>query len=244
MSRTSLYHETAGRLRGVRVGAGGRWQGAGRRWGVGRREVIGWRRGGVGRTLGADAEHGGAGGGVGEGSGGVGGERGGSAGSGLGGGEGGAAGGAGSGASGGMGAWGSGTLRVLCVDDNPHVCEALRLRLDSEDGFSCAAVLDTAAGLVAQAVRLEADAALVDIDMPGPDPFAAVAELARVRPSCRVVMFTGHVRRELIDRALDAGAWGYISKQDGPDAVIAALKRVANGEVVLGDDVGAVYGAG
>jgi DNA-binding NarL/FixJ family response regulator len=52
-----------------------------------------------------------------------------------------------------------------------------------------------------------------------------------------VLILSGHVRRELIERAIDAGAAGYVSKTEGAATLVPAIRRAARGEFVLGPDV-------
>jgi DNA-binding NarL/FixJ family response regulator len=135
-------------------------------------------------------------------------------------------------------------LTVLCVDDNPSIADAVRIKLSRSRGLRFAGWLDSAAGLIDEARRQRPSLVLLDVDMPGPDPFAAVAELGRCCPGTRVVMFSGHVRSELVDRALESGAWGYVSKNDGEDELIGALESVGRGEVAFSGEVRATYGRG
>ena len=73
--------------------------------------------------------------------------------------------------------------------------------------------------------------------MPGKDPFQALSELSEVCPETRAIMFSGYVSQRLVDRAIEAGAWGYVSKHDADTTLISAIRRVAGGEFVLGPDV-------
>lgn len=124
-------------------------------------------------------------------------------------------------------------VRVLCVDDNPLVGEALRAALARSDGLTCVGWRPTADDLAGTAAALGADVVLLDADMPGRDPFAAMEELLSVAPSIRVVVVSGLVHPAVIDRAIAAGAWGYISKADGEAAVLAAVRCVMAGEFCL-----------
>ncbi|HYD98888.1 MAG TPA: response regulator transcription factor [Alphaproteobacteria bacterium] len=133
-------------------------------------------------------------------------------------------------------------IGVLCVDDNDLVADALEVRLRLAGGFRWLGRLPDAERLAAVAQELAPDVVLLDIDMPGKSPFVAVAELLAVRPGVRVVMVSGHIRTDFIDRAVEAGAWGYVSKNEGADVIVAAIRRVAAGEFVMGDDVAAQYG--
>jgi len=74
---------------------------------------------------------------------------------------------------------------------------------------------------------------LLDLDAPGRDPLDALAEVLDEQPDLRAVVFTGHVRRELVERALQIGAWGYVSKNDGVSELLRPLRQVAAGHVTL-----------
>lgn len=131
-------------------------------------------------------------------------------------------------------------IRVLCVDDNPMIGEAVSMKLRPEDGFVVLKQLMNADDLVEQALQQAADIVLLDIDMPGADPFQAMQELEKRRPEARVIMLSGHVRRDLVDQAFEAGAWGYLSKDNDVQNLPDVVRRVAAGAIVLGPDVEAV----
>lgn len=132
-------------------------------------------------------------------------------------------------------------LGILCVDDNPLVADALRTKLSRIDGFTWRGWLSSADGLVERAQQDCPAIVLLDIDMPGKNPFEALEELCERCPTARVVVFSGHVRRELIERAVDAGAWGYVSKNDGENALVEVLRRVAADEFALSREARLVY---
>jgi two-component system response regulator NreC len=124
-------------------------------------------------------------------------------------------------------------MSVLCVDDNVAVAEALEVKVGRAEGFEWKGTLSRADDLVDVCLRDPPMLVLLDVDMPGRDPFDALAELVEKCPDTRVLMFSGHVRRDLITRAVDAGAWGYVSKNDGENEIVTALRRVAAGELAL-----------
>lgn len=132
-------------------------------------------------------------------------------------------------------------VSVLCVDDNAEVAEAIRIKLSRLQGFAWTGWLPKADQLVEYAKQIRPQLILLDVDMPGLDPFAALAELSKHCPESRVLVFSGHVRGDLIERALDTGAWGYVSKNDGEDELLEALNRVAGGDFALSPEVRRVY---
>ncbi len=132
-------------------------------------------------------------------------------------------------------------ISILCVDDNISVVKALEVKLARTGLFDWKGSLPRANDLVATAVRENPFLVLLDVDMPGVDPFTALAELSDRCPNTRVVIFSGHVRRELVQRAVDSGAWGYVSKNDGEDELIKAIQGVAEGEFALSPEVQRIF---
>lgn len=129
------------------------------------------------------------------------------------------------------------TISVLCVDDNRFVAEAVAAKLRLAGGFRWAGSLDSAEHLVETAVRCAPDIILLDVDMPGTDPFEAMRELSRRGSAARVIIFSGYLHPDLLDRAIRIGAWGYITKSDGEEALLAGIHRVAAGEFALSPEV-------
>lgn len=128
-------------------------------------------------------------------------------------------------------------IRILCVDDNPLITESLRVRLDREPGFELVGRLGTANDLVEEVARHRPDIVLLDIDMPGRDAFDALGEVHGVSPQSKVIILSGHVRDDLVDRAVEAGAWGYISKGDDSKTMLDTIRAVHGGRFVLSPDV-------
>lgn len=127
--------------------------------------------------------------------------------------------------------------RVLCVDDHDFIVEGLKRRIDLEQGIECVGHIATADDLVSEVDQNRAQVVLLDIDMPGRDPFEAMADLRRASPDVRVIILTAYVRDQYVDTAFDNGAWGYFSKSDPPEDVIDGIRRVSRGEYAFGRSV-------
>jgi two-component system, NarL family, response regulator DesR len=134
-----------------------------------------------------------------------------------------------------------GLVGVMCVDDNATVVDALRCRIELEQDMRWLGHLLTADALASEVIRLGADVILLDLDMPGKDPLSALAELASACPQARAIMLSGYVSEDFIDRAIDAGAWGYVAKSEKPEAIIAAVRRGMAGQIAFGPDVTRQY---
>jgi len=124
-------------------------------------------------------------------------------------------------------------IRVLIVDDNALAVEALQRWMNSLHDMVLVGWASDVESALSIAARESPDLVFLDLDIPGVETLVLLARLRSEPLSLRVVMFSGHISTSSIDRSLDAGAIGYISK-DEPTALIAALaKRAARGEFVL-----------
>jgi two-component system response regulator DesR len=132
-------------------------------------------------------------------------------------------------------------LSILCVDDNVELVEALRLLLTRECDYEWAGALFRADELVEVARDRRPDVVLLDVDMPGRDPLEIVVEVAAACPEVRIVVLSGHVHRDLVSRAITAGAWGYVAKTEGERAILDGVRRVASGEFVMSPEVRTCY---
>lgn len=128
-------------------------------------------------------------------------------------------------------------IRVLCVDDHACVVEGLQAHLQTTRDIEFVGRLSSAEDLVAEARRTNAQVVILDIEMPGPDVFEVMEDLHRQLPTARTIILSAYVRDHYIDSAVTAGAWGYLSKNDEPDAIVDAIRKVAAGEFVFGPAV-------
>lgn len=123
--------------------------------------------------------------------------------------------------------------RVLCVDDSQDLAEMLVRLIGREPDFETVGVRHSADGLAETAKEARADVALLDLTMPGEDPLAVLKEMTAAGATCRVVVFSGYDDDATVAAALDAGAWGFVSKNQEPRAIVAALRTVARGGVAF-----------
>ncbi len=130
------------------------------------------------------------------------------------------------------------TTRVLIADDHPVFLEGLRMLLDSVPEIEVVGVAGDGAELIALAGRVDADVAVVDLDMPDVDGAAATHQLRESHPELGVLILTMHDDRSSLRRALTAGARGYVLKGAGHGAIARAVLSVADGDTVLSGAVG------
>jgi DNA-binding NarL/FixJ family response regulator len=128
--------------------------------------------------------------------------------------------------------------RVLIVDDHPVVRRGLRTMLESEtwvgEVFEAATVAEAVTLVVAERI----DVVAMDVTLPDGDGIEATGRILHARPEVKVLMLTMSDDEEIVVRALRTGARGYVLKDTDPDAVVDALRAVAQGGVVLGPGIG------
>jgi two-component system, NarL family, response regulator DesR len=124
-------------------------------------------------------------------------------------------------------------IRILLAEDQGMVRGALASLLNLEPDLDVVGQVPTGDRVVAEALRLAPDVALLDIEMPGLDGLAAAEALRRAVPACRVLILTTFGRPGYLRRAMDAGASGFLVK-DGPVELLAdAIRRILAGERVI-----------
>lgn len=124
------------------------------------------------------------------------------------------------------------SIRILCVDDHAFLVEGLKAQFSVTGGgkeFSVVGRLTTAQRLLQEADRLKPDIILLDIEMPGPDPFEMADRLHRVSDRSRIVFLSAYVRDHYIAEAYRCGACGYFSKADEIVDIVEGLRQVAKG---------------
>ena len=125
--------------------------------------------------------------------------------------------------------------RVLIVDDHPVVREGLALRIARQADLEvCGEAAD-----VGEAVRLvrtaRPDVAVIDISLRGGDGIDLIKRIRARDASVRMLVWSMHSEALYAERALRAGAAGYLSKEHATDAIIAAIRRVLEGGVYLSE---------
>jgi DNA-binding NarL/FixJ family response regulator len=126
---------------------------------------------------------------------------------------------------------------VLVVDDHPIVREGMTLLINREpDLIVCAAVEESNAAL--EAVKaLKPDIAIIDISLPGRDGLDLLKMIRAQVPHLPVLILSMHAESTYAERALRAGANGYIMKQEATDKVLVAVRRILSGEIYVSDEI-------
>jgi DNA-binding NarL/FixJ family response regulator len=125
--------------------------------------------------------------------------------------------------------------RVLLVDDHPVVRQGLALFIDRESDLTvCGQANDATSAL--QVIRNSTpDFVVLDISLEGPDGLELLKILRAEYPKLPVLVLSMHDELLYAERALRAGANGYIMKQEATDRVLTAIRHILGGDVYLSD---------
>ena len=125
--------------------------------------------------------------------------------------------------------------RVLLVDDHPIVRQGLALLIDREADLLVCGEADGAPSAFQAIVTLRPDIVVLDISLNGPDGLEVLKELRVKTGSLPVLILSMHDESIYAERAMRAGANGYIMKQEATEKVLVAIRRILQGDVYLSD---------
>lgn len=128
-------------------------------------------------------------------------------------------------------------IGVVVVDDHEIAREGVRSRLELETDFEVLAELPCADDLIPTCEQHQPQVVLMDIDMPGSDPFTMIQDLKRLQPDVRVLILSAYMRDGYVDAAVQAGAWGYLSKNQSFDDIVRSIRRVVAGELAYPPEI-------
>lgn len=130
------------------------------------------------------------------------------------------------------------TFTVFLADDHTVLRDALRFMLEAQiDG--CKVVGDAATGreAVQQVTNLCPDIAILDISMPELNGIEATRLICQNCPATKVIILSIHSTKSYVTRALQAGAYGYVLKENGSQAVLEAIQAIRQGHHYLSQAV-------
>jgi len=126
---------------------------------------------------------------------------------------------------------GDAPIRVLIVDDHPAVRRGLRTFLELADGLEVVGEAADGPSALDLIAATGPEVVLLDMALPGMDGVEVLHELRRRELPCRALVVTSYTDR--MPAAIRAGARGYLSKDVDPVALVAAVRSVAAGHLLL-----------
>ncbi len=123
------------------------------------------------------------------------------------------------------------TVRVLIADDHPIVRMGIEGLVAHYPELELIGEAITGDEAISLCVELQPDVLVLDINMPGLKAVQVLRQLQQCQLPTRVLVMTSYSDTGIVNAMLQAGATGYLLKDDGPTAIIEAVTAVAAGQV-------------
>ena len=124
-------------------------------------------------------------------------------------------------------------IRIMLAEDMNMVRGALVALLGLEHDLEVVAEVERGDAILATALEVRPDVAIIDIDLPGLDGLSAAAQLHQQMPQCRSLILTSLGRPGTLRRALASRVSGYLLKDAPPNELAEAVRRVHAGHRVI-----------
>jgi DNA-binding NarL/FixJ family response regulator len=115
------------------------------------------------------------------------------------------------------------SVRILVADDHGVVRRGLRALLESRRGWKICGEAANGREAVERARRLKPDVAILDIGMPGLNGVEATRQIRKVSPKTEILILSAHGSEKLVLEVLEAGARGYVVKEEADESLMVAV---------------------
>jgi DNA-binding NarL/FixJ family response regulator len=121
--------------------------------------------------------------------------------------------------------------RVLIVDDHPIFRAGLTGLVNLEAGLTVCGEANDAAQAMQAVEKLHPDLVLLDMSLPGKGGLELLKDIRAIAPQTPVLIISMHDETLYAERVIKAGGRGYIMKQEGPEKIVQAVRKVLSGGI-------------
>jgi two-component system response regulator EvgA len=132
--------------------------------------------------------------------------------------------------------------KVLIVDDHPLICHAIRQAL-APIGFESAGETADGADAVRMIESLKPDIVILDIGLEKLDGLTVLKRIRRDKLDTRVLVYTSQAKENYASRCLQAGASGFVSKNEPIGKLVKAVETIADGYIFFPKDAMPLLGS-
>jgi DNA-binding NarL/FixJ family response regulator len=129
--------------------------------------------------------------------------------------------------------------RILIVDDHPMMRQGLAQLINNESDLAVCWEADTAAQALTMVSSHKPDLVLADISLPGKNGLELIKDIRALSPSALILVVSMHDETLYAERALRAGARGYIMKQEGGKKLMTAIRQILTGQIYVSEKMSA-----
>ena len=131
----------------------------------------------------------------------------------------------------------NGVKRILIVDDHPLMRKGLALTLEAEPDLVVCAQAESAEDALGTFEEIDPDMAIIDISLPGMSGLELIKHLHMLKPELGILVVSRHEETLYAERAIRAGARGYVMKLEAGKVIVKAVRRVLDGGIYVSDEI-------
>jgi DNA-binding NarL/FixJ family response regulator len=128
-------------------------------------------------------------------------------------------------------------IKIIIVDDHPLMRKGLAMSLGGEADMEVVAQCQNAEEAMEAVGELQPDLALVDVSLPGMSGLELIKHMLAIRPELKVLVISRHDEALYAERAIRAGARGYVMKLQAADVMLKAVRRIMNGGIYVSEEI-------
>jgi len=121
-------------------------------------------------------------------------------------------------------------IKVLIAEDHDIVRAGLKLLISADPELEIAGETNNGRSAVRLARKLQPDVVLMDLAMPKGNGLDASRDISRNVPAAKVLVLSAYQDEELVQRVIEAGASGYMTKRSAADELLSAIRQVGQGK--------------
>ena len=129
--------------------------------------------------------------------------------------------------------------RVLMVDDHPIFRAGLTSLVNLEAELTVCGAANDAAQAMQAVEKLHPDLVLLDMSLPGKGGLELLKDIRALSPQTPVLIISMHDETLYAERVIKAGGRGYIMKQEGPEKIVQAIRKVLSGSISVSERIAA-----
>lgn len=124
-------------------------------------------------------------------------------------------------------------INVILVDDHAVVRAGFRMLLSTEADINVVAEAERGEAACQLYMEQQPDVMVLDLSMPGIGGLESIRRICNRDSDAKILVFSVHDEMVYVDRAMKAGAKGYITKNSAPEILVTAIQQIAAGEIYI-----------
>lgn len=124
-------------------------------------------------------------------------------------------------------------IKVILVDDHAVVRAGFRLLLSTSEDIEVIAEAERGEQACQLYLEKQPDVMVLDLSMPGIGGLEAIRRICSRNTNAKILVFSVHDEMVYVDRATNAGAKGFITKNSAPAILVEAIQKIAQGEIYI-----------